>query len=1373
MVLAFAIPGNVKNTQEKQATQTLSAEAINALQAKGFYLISMNHPVRSPRLVDSTDLPETSHIQMSLDLNVAKEIDVTWLGARETRTTNDTILTEGFEGDFPGNKWQLSGDPTWGKTNYLKHSGQNSVFCAKDGNDGVTPPANYPNNVNALMVFGPFDLTDASLAFVRFWYLMGTEINKDWFYYMASTDGVNFKGIGVSGTTEAKWKQTYLNLSDVPQLGELTGKPSVWIALGFTSDSTGTGFGVFVDDVEVLKSPVGTILSGYLNGTLSPAGNPYIAFDHIGVAQGDSLVILPGTEIRFDQRKEFVIQGLLLAQGTATDSIKFTSNNNSPIKGYWIGIGFYPTTSTGSLIQFARIEYGGARGQLAGGIYSERSLQIRNNLITSNGGAGVVCRRDIVVVDNDISNNETGVYTYFADPQIQGNIIQNNIKGIYLDVSAATIRGNKILNNTGAGIHCAAAVPKIIHNLIQGNGSDGIFSENSGIGTAGGKLVIAANEILDNRGHGISLKWFAIYGSVTQNLIEGNKNGINIEPDYYYGTQPRMQIYNNTIVANTEYGMNFGYGDLKDTPIINNIVAQNVKAGIYSMGENTSVSIFYNNLFGNTPNYQITNQPFLGCMATTNSNGDSVDIFQNMSIDPLFVNLSAGDFHLQYIENGFPKNSPCRDTGTPLSFFNDLDGSPNDIGAYGGAAIFINPSSFDFGKVVMNLDHKTSFAIVNDRDSSLVVSSARLSDPANFSLTQNFPDTINSYGESRLEVHLKATEVGKLKAFLILASSDLIGTDSCAIEIQGESLRGTIIDGGEVSGVWKAANSPYIITKNVVVPKGKTLNLEPGVEVQFTGESKFEILGSLNANGTIQDSVVFTRYSLNSQWHGLNFANSDQPSELRYCRIEHGGYSGKGGGIYCENSQITINNSLIKNCSAYYGGGIYCKNSSPIIQYTYFKDNSTEAGSIFCENSNPLIENCVIVGTQTYQGRTGITLINSTATIRNNIIANNSGTGIAIGYSTARSNIVNNIIHNNLRGHGVHCFSQGSAHIENNTITENGGSGLYFSSDADSSIVINNIIWENGFPEIGAYSGRVTVSYSNIKNGFAGIGNIDTNPSFIDLQNGDLHLQPNSPCIDAGNPNPVHNDIEDPNRSGFALAPAQGTIRNDIGVYGGPHAMGIFINRPPNVFSLLSPADKETLHTLSPTFQWEKAIDPNQGDQVVYTLQIDRLKNFAAPIIHANLNDTTYAITTELSPNFTYYWRVIASDSLGLQTFSKEVFRFTIAQITAVEETPPLPTYFDLAQNYPNPFNPETTFKYQLPKDAHVKLEIYNLLGSRVATLLDENKPAGYHQIKWNGRHDDGQPLSSGLYFAKIIVRYDVLNKGTNEAKVRKVILAK
>jgi hypothetical protein len=72
------------------------------------------------------------------------------------------------------------------------------------------------------------------------------------------------------------------------------------------------------------------------------------------------------------------------------------------------------------------------------------------------------------------------------------------------------------------------------------------------------------------------------------------------------------------------------------------------------------------------------------------------------------------------------------------------------------------------------------------------------------------------------------------------------------------------------------------------------------------------------------------------------------------------------------------------------------------------------------------------------------------------------------------------------------------------------------------------------------------------------------------------------------------------------------------------------------------------------------------------------------------------------------------------------------------------------ARSYPNPFNPSTTICCDLAISTHVKLEVFNLLGQRVATLLDEFKDAGRYQIEWNGKSDMGADVSSGIYFYRI-----------------------
>lgn len=94
------------------------------------------------------------------------------------------------------------------------------------------------------------------------------------------------------------------------------------------------------------------------------------------------------------------------------------------------------------------------------------------------------------------------------------------------------------------------------------------------------------------------------------------------------------------------------------------------------------------------------------------------------------------------------------------------------------------------------------------------------------------------------------------------------------------------------------------------------------------------------------------------------------------------------------------------------------------------------------------------------------------------------------------------------------------------------------------------------------------------------------------------------------------------------------------------------------------------------------------------------------------------------------------------------------------------PNTFNLAQNYPNPFNPTTNIRYTIPAQGLVKLNIYNVLGQEVKTLVNEVKNAGNHQITWNGDNNFGQKLSSGIYFYRI-------DFNGNQQMVKKMVFLK
>ena len=84
-----------------------------------------------------------------------------------------------------------------------------------------------------------------------------------------------------------------------------------------------------------------------------------------------------------------------------------------------------------------------------------------------------------------------------------------------------------------------------------------------------------------------------------------------------------------------------------------------------------------------------------------------------------------------------------------------------------------------------------------------------------------------------------------------------------------------------------------------------------------------------------------------------------------------------------------------------------------------------------------------------------------------------------------------------------------------------------------------------------------------------------------------------------------------------------------------------------------------------------------------------------------------------------------------------------------------LPKRFELGANYPNPFNPSTLIPYQLAASSYVRLEVFNLLGQRIATLVDGERPAGVHTALWDATDGSGQAVGAGVYLYRLTVGGD------------------
>lgn len=161
---------------------------------------------------------------------------------------------------------------------------------------------------------------------------------------------------------------------------------------------------------------------------------------------------------------------------------------------------------------------------------------------------------------------------------------------------------------------------------------------------------------------------------------------------------------------------------------------------------------------------------------------------------------------------------------------------------------------------------------------------------------------------------------------------------------------------------------------------------------------------------------------------------------------------------------------------------------------------------------------------------------------------------------------------------------------------------------------------------------------------------------------------------------------------------------------------------------------------LSPKFVW------GESDRAeTYSLQLAVGSEFTNPVIEEDhITGTEFQVTEELESGTTYQWRVRAQNQSGFSEWS-DPLTFTTEVATSVDPGEGVPVAFELSQNYPNPFNPTTQIRYSVPEQSQVTISVYNSIGQRVATLVNESKSPGTHEVSF-----DASGLSSGLYLYRL-----------------------
>lgn len=181
-------------------------------------------------------------------------------------------------------------------------------------------------------------------------------------------------------------------------------------------------------------------------------------------------------------------------------------------------------------------------------------------------------------------------------------------------------------------------------------------------------------------------------------------------------------------------------------------------------------------------------------------------------------------------------------------------------------------------------------------------------------------------------------------------------------------------------------------------------------------------------------------------------------------------------------------------------------------------------------------------------------------------------------------------------------------------------------------------------------------------------------------------------------------------------------------------------------------------------FSWDPAVDLND-DPIIYQFQlvVDGSENNFGGDASTTVTLSGQQIMNTLGGATTkeVELRVRAKGSESAIITSVDVLTTTFDVVVSVDENSLLPTQFTVDQNYPNPFNPATTIRYGLPAQAKVTLKVYDILGSEVATLINnEIVSAGYHQVNFNAGR-----LASGTYIYRL--------QADNKVEIKKMLLLK
>jgi parallel beta-helix repeat protein len=437
----------------------------------------------------------------------------------------------------------------------------------------------------------------------------------------------------------------------------------------------------------------------------------------------------------------------------------------------------------------------------------------------------------------------------------------------------------------------------------------------------------------------------------------------------------------------------------------------------------------------------------------------------------------------------------------------------------------------------------------------------------------------------------------------------------------------------------------------------------------------------------------------------------------------HGNNSSGVAGSHCigvYNSKVTIHRNII---SANREGGIYILGESSGTVEDNVIEDQTRIGAIACYSPVTIARNVIrnnIGG--------GILCASSTLIEGNLIVSNSSSAFISIAYPAPRA--------------AISCEEACSPIIVNNTIADNSMDlgAIRISADSHPRLERNIVAmnrhfssqWDGTPPEAGGISScsdSVSILYCDVYGNEGGNyiglpdqtgvnGNISVDPIFCDQWNGNFTLHIESPCLPGHHPDGVSCGL--------------------IGALG----MGC-----------------ETMATMLREYHAEVDIS---GVSITWVLS-EAGRDMEFSVLRAEVPESEYSQVANASisrDGLTFTFKDVTCKHGTIYRYRVEVTDKTGRKV--LFETEPMLTpaaRLTLHQNYPNPFNPSTSIRYELPARTRVILEVYDVSGTRVARLVDEEQERGAHAVEWRGTDARCRSVASGVYLYRLTAGKETISR--------------